>query len=76
MNINGSKNCISAVEYGVPQGSGLGPLLLLIYLNDWTKLDLSGQVYMYIYNSNDLKLKTEIERDASRRFEFARINRL
>lgn len=81
--INASCSSVEAVQYGVPQGSVLGPLLFKLYINDISNLELSGKLYMYAddicilypYKEN-LILKLYAERDAALITEYARLNKL
>lgn len=81
--INNHQSSVGAVEYGVPQGSVLGPLLFTIYINDIKNLELSGKLFMYADDIclfypylHETVVKAYMERDSSLLSEFLRINKL
>ena len=63
-NIIGYKSSFRPIKCGVPQGSILGPLLFIIYMNDFPNCIENGHVTMYADDtsaSNSLKSCCDIE---------------
>ena len=56
VNYNGYESSKTVVSSGVPQGSILGPLFFVIYINDVVR-DIKSNVFMY---ADDLKIFREV----------------
>ena len=82
--VNGEHSKSTLIRFGVPQGSVLGPLLFLLYINDITKLHLSDQSRLKLYADDILLYKpitqntsrVEIQQDINRLFQSSQENML
>ena len=81
--ISGSKSNITSIRYGVPQGSVLGPLLFLLYINDLYKCvkfstprHFADDTNLLFINSSLKQMKKHINIDLALLSSWLRANKI
>ena len=62
VSINGYESGLAALNFGVPQGSVLGPLLFLLYINDLNQAIKFSKVHHFVDDTNLLCLSNSIKK--------------
>jgi exonuclease III len=83
VNLGNTNSNILNIETGIPQGSIIGPLLFLVYVNDMVKSIKKGNIKMFaddtniFYSGNSvMDMKSVIEKDLETLYEWLKVNKL
>ena len=61
VSINGYKSALNVIKFGVPQGSVLGPLLFLVYINDFSISVKNSIVHHFADDTNLLYINKSLK---------------
>ena len=67
--INNERSEIQTIKYGVPQGSILGPLLFLIYINDLSRSIKNSKIHHFADDTNLLYASSSLK-DINKKINF------
>ena len=67
--ISNERSEIQTIKYGVPQGSILGPLLFLIYINDFSRSIKNSKIHHFADDTNLLYASSSLK-DINKKINF------